>query len=88
MAGPGSWGRGTPGWRGPLGLSLMTVASQRKAAAQPDALDLWIAEVGEDYVADLVEATRHGVAEGTISMFSDKESFLEHLTRIALDKPA
>ncbi len=66
----------------------MTVASQREAAAQPDALYLWIAEVGENYVAGLVEATSHGVAEGTIPMFSDKESFSEHLTRIALDKPA
>jgi hypothetical protein len=66
----------------------MTVASQREAAARPDELDLWIAEVGEDYLADLVEETRHGVAEGTIPMFGDKESFLQHLTRTALDKPA
>ncbi len=66
----------------------MTMASQREAAARPDELDLWIADVGEDYVAGLVEATRHGVAEGTIPMFGDKESFLQHLTRSALDKPA
>jgi hypothetical protein len=64
------------------------VASQREAVAGPDALDLWIAEVGEDYVAGLVEATRQGVAEGTIPAFSDKETFLENLTRAALDKPA
>ena len=63
-------------------------ASQREAAARPDDLDLWIAEVGEDYVADLVESTRQGVAEGTIPTFGDKESFLQHLTRSALDKPA
>jgi hypothetical protein len=56
------------------------VASQREAAARPDELDLWIAEVGEDYVAGLVESTRHGVAEGTIPMFGDKESFLQHLS--------
>jgi hypothetical protein len=66
----------------------MTVASQREAATRPDDLDLWIAEVGEDYVADLVEATRQGVAEGTIPTFGDKESFLQHLTRTTIDKPA
>jgi len=66
----------------------MTVASQREAAAQPDQLDLWITEVGEDYVAGLVEATRQGVAEGTIPTFGDKESFLQHLTSTAIDKPA
>jgi hypothetical protein len=55
----------------------MTMASQREAAARPDDLDLWIAEVGEDYVA-----------EGTIPTFGDKESFLQHLTRTAIDKPA
>ncbi len=43
--------------------------------------------MGEDYVAGLVEATRRSVAGGTISVFGDKESFLQHLTRIALDKP-
>lgn len=64
------------------------MASQRETAARPDELDLWIAEVGEDYVADLVESTRQGVAEGTIPTFGDKESFLQHLTRTALDKPA
>lgn len=66
----------------------MTVASQREAAAQPDELDLWIAEVGGDYVAGLAEATRQGVAEGTIPTFGDKESFLRHLTRTTIDKPA
>ena len=64
------------------------MASQREAASRPDELDLWIAEVGEDYVAGLVESTRQGVAEGTIPAFGDKESFLQHLTRTALDKPA
>lgn len=66
----------------------MTVAPQREAEDRPDELDLWIAEVGEDYVAGVVESTRHGVAEGTIPTFGDKESFLQHLTRTALDKPA
>lgn len=66
----------------------MTMASQRETAARPDELDLWIAEVGEDYVADLVESTRSGVAEGTIPTFGDKESFRQHLTRTAIDKPA
>lgn len=64
------------------------MTSRREAAARPDALDLWIAEVGEDYVADLVESTRQGVAEGAIPTFGDKESFLKHLKRSALDKPA
>ncbi len=66
----------------------MTVAFEREAATRPDELDLWIAEVGEDHVAGLVEATRQGVAEGTIPTFGDKESFLQHMTRTALDKPA
>ncbi len=70
------------------GTIVPIVASQPEAAPRPDELDLWIAEVGEDYVAGLVESTRHGVAEGTIPTFRDKESFLQHLTRIALDKPA
>ena len=76
--------------RGPttFGAILGPVASQREAAARPDELDLWIAEVGEDYVADLVESTRQGVAQGTIPLFGDKESFLRHLTRPVLDKPA
>lgn len=64
------------------------MASQREATAQPDELDLWVAEVGEDYVADLVESTRQGVAQGTTPTFGDKQSFLDHLTRTALDKPA
>ncbi|MCA1692914.1 MAG: hypothetical protein ABR540_22525 [Acidimicrobiales bacterium] len=64
------------------------MASQREAADRPDELDLWIAEVGEDYVAGLVEATRQGAAEGTIPTFGDRESFLQHLMRTALDKPA
>lgn len=67
---------------------LVIVASQPEAAANSDALELWIAEVGEDYVVGLVAATRQGVAAGTIPAFGDKESFLEHLTRNALDKPA
>ena len=66
----------------------MTMAAQREAAARPDDLDLWIAEVGEDYVVGVVEATRQGVADGTIPTFGDKESFLQHLTRTAIDKPA
>ena len=66
----------------------MIVASQPGATDRPDALDLWIAEVGEDYVTGLVEATRQGVADGTIPAFSDKDSFLQHLTRTTLDKPA
>ncbi|HJV08735.1 MAG TPA: hypothetical protein VJ653_03615 [Acidimicrobiales bacterium] len=62
------------------------MASQPEAAARPDELDLWITEVGEDYIAGVVESTRQGVAEGTIQAFGDKESFLQHLT--ATDKPA
>lgn len=64
------------------------MASQHEAATRPDELDLWIAEVGEDHVAGLVEATGQGVADGTIPTFGDKESFLQHLTRTATDKPA
>jgi len=63
------------------------VATHREAAV-PDALDVWIAAVGEDYIASLVEVTRQGVADGTIPAFSDKAPFHEHLTRTALDKPA
>ena len=39
-------------------------------------------------MAGLVEATRQGVAEGTIQMFGERESFLQHLMRTTLDKPA
>jgi hypothetical protein len=47
---------------------VATVAAQHEAAQHedvtgPDALDLWITEVGEDYVAGLVEATRQGVVD-------------------------
>lgn len=44
--------------------------------------------MGEDYIVGVVESTRQGVADGTIPTFGDKESFLEHLTRTAIDKPA
>lgn len=64
------------------------MASQPEAATRPDALDLWIAEVGEEYVAGLAEATRQGVVDGTIPAFADKDSFLEHLARTVFDNPA
>jgi len=64
------------------------VASQPEAISRPDQLDLWISEVGEDYVVEVVESTRQRVAEGTIPTFGDKESFLRHLMRTSLDKPA
>jgi len=38
-------------------------------------LDDWIAEVGEDYIVDLVEVTRRGVADGTVPAFNDKDAF-------------
>jgi hypothetical protein len=60
------------------------VASQGEAVDRPDELNLWIGEAGEDYVAGLVEATRQGVAEGTIPMFGDRDAFLQHLMRTAL----
>lgn len=44
--------------------------------------------MGEDYVSNLVETTRKGVADGTIPAFPDKELLLEHLTHITHDKPA
>lgn len=44
--------------------------------------------MGEDYVARQVEATTQDVADGAIPVFGDKESFLQHLTRSTLDKPA
>ncbi len=64
------------------------MASQHEEARRPDALDEWIAEVGEDYVVGLVEETRRGVADGTTPAFSDKGAFLRYLTRSSLDKPA
>ena len=66
----------------------MTVASQPEAISRPDQLDLWIAEVGEDYVVEVVESTSQRIAEGTIPTFGGKESFLRHLMRTSLDKPA
>lgn len=56
------------------------MASQHEEPAAPDALDLWIAEVGEDYIVGLVEETRKGVADGTIPTFSDTGSFLQRLS--------
>ena len=44
--------------------------------------------MGEDYIVDLVEQTRRGVAEGTIPTFSDRNAFLQHVTRTSLDKSA
>lgn len=64
------------------------MASQHEETPRPDALDEWIAEVGEDYIVDLVEQTRRGVAEGTIPTFSDRNAFLQHVTRTSLDKSA
>jgi len=67
---------------------VTTVASQHEETRRPDALDDWIAEVGEDYIVDLVEVTRRGVADGTVPAFSDKDAFLQHLTRTTLHKSA
>ncbi|MGH9126152.1 MAG: hypothetical protein ACRDZ8_15725 [Acidimicrobiales bacterium] len=53
-----------------------------------DQLDRWIAEVGEDYIARLVEETSRGVTEGTIPAFTDKDAFLEHLRTTIAHKPA
>lgn len=64
------------------------MASQRRETRRPDALDDWIAAVGEEYIVDLVEQTRRGVADGTFSAFSDKDAFLQHLTRTTLHKSA
>jgi hypothetical protein len=64
------------------------VASQDEGTRRPDGLDDWIAEVGEDYIVNLVEETRRGVADGTIPAFSDKAAFLQHLKRTTLDQSA
>ena len=64
------------------------MASQHEETRRPDALDDWIAEVGEDYIVDLVEQTRRGVADGTIPTFGDKDALLQHLKRTALHKSA
>jgi hypothetical protein len=64
------------------------VASQHEETRRPDALDDWIADVGEDYVVDLVEQTAQGVADGTIPTFADKDALLQHLKRSALHKSA
>ncbi len=46
--------------------------------------------MGEDYVAGLVEATRRGVADGTVQAFGDTGSFLQDLKRkwITVNKSA
>ena len=73
---------------GPLsGTTLVTMTAHHEDEG-PDAFDLWVVEVGEDHIVALVEETRRGVADGRIPTFSDKESFLGHLTRTALDKSA
>jgi len=74
---------------GPRSRSRLTPWCHRtKRGVYPDALDDWIAEVGEDYIVDPVEETRRGVAEGTVPAFKDKDAFLQHLTRTALHKSA
>lgn len=72
----------------PSWVTLGPVASpQYDRQATPTAPNRWIEEVGEDYIADLVETTQRGVADGTITAFSDKKAFLRHLAGIAHSKP-
>lgn len=52
----------------------------------PHDLDAWLAYVGEDYIAWVVESTWQGVADGTIPTFSDKAAFREHLDRRAASR--
>ncbi len=54
--------------------------SDHAEISAPDALDTWVADIGEGNVVAVVELTRKGIADGTILAFSDKESFLQHLT--------
>lgn len=73
-----------PGTRSGPGLggvaTLDTVGPDREESAAPDGLDGWIADVGEDHIAAMVELTRKGLADGTIVAFADKDAFLRHLT--------
>jgi hypothetical protein len=61
---------------------------RHEEASGPDELDLWLADVGEDYVVRLVQATKRGIAEGAIPTFTDKDHFLQYLTPAKFDKPA
>lgn len=63
------------------------MASAHEEVAAVDALESWVVEVGEDYIAGLVEETRRGVADGTIPTFTDKDAFLGHLARTPAHKP-
>ena len=66
--------------------TLDAVGSDREESAAPDALDRWIADVGEDHIAAMVELTRKGVADGTIIPLADKDAFLRHLAS-RVDEP-
>lgn len=52
----------------------------------PDGLDAWLAHVGEDYIRWVVDSTWHGVVDGTIPAFTDKEAFRQYLGQRAAAK--
>jgi len=54
------------------------MALQQHREAEPSFLDRWIAEQGEDAISVLAEDIDRGVAEGTLPLFDDRESFLAY----------
>ena len=44
-------------------------------------LDDWIAEIGEEAVAEIITEAHREIAEGSIPSFTDKEQFLAYIQR-------
>jgi hypothetical protein len=44
-------------------------------------LDEWLAEVGDDAVIETVAEARRSIADGKTPAFSDKDEFVEYLSR-------
>jgi len=68
--------RGCDGLRGRL--AEMTPGSDERTSS----LDEWRAEVGDDAIAALVQDARDDIADGSLSGFSDRRSFLDHLASV------
>lgn len=52
--------------------------SENRSSDTP-VLDEWRAQVGDEAVAEAVEAARTKIADGSLPSFSDREEFLEYL---------
>lgn len=56
------------------------VMSERPNSAE-SALDEWIAEIGEEGVAAVIEEARRQIEDGSVPGFTDKDQFLAYIQR-------